>query len=395
MNTYLQPKLIKVLREGYSKEKFFADLIAGVIVGIVALPLAIAFAVASGVKPEQGIYTAIIAGIIVSLLGGSRVQIAGPTGAFIVIIYGIVQRYGYDGLAVATLIAGVLLVLMGLARFGTLLKFIPYPLTVGFTSGIAVIIFSSQVNDFLGLHIRNLPSDFFGKWIEYGQHAPALNIYAFGISLFSLLMIVFWDRITHRIPGSFAAIIVMTAVVQFFHLPVETIGSRFGSVSTTFPAPHMPNVSWDVFRQMFSPGLTIALLAAIESLLSAVVSDGMIRSRHRPNAELIGQGIANMVSPLFLGIPATGAIARTATNVKNGGKSPFAGVIHSLTLLLIMLVFGSWARLIPMAVLAAILMVVAYNMSEWRSFRHILKSPKSDIVVMLVTFLLTVIVDLT
>jgi sulfate permease, SulP family len=395
LNKHLQPKIFKVFQEGYSKKTFFADLTAGIIVGVVALPLAIAFAIASGVKPEQGLFTAIIAGIIVSLLGGSRVQIAGPTGAFIVIVYGIVQRYGYDGLAVATFLAGIILVIMGFARFGTLLKFIPYPLTVGFTSGIAVIIFSSQVNDFLGLHIQNLPADFVQKWVTYAGHFSSFDYYTLGISIVSLLIIVFWQRITQRIPGSLVAIILGTAAVQIFQLPVETIGSRFGDVPTTLPAPHFPKVSWDVFTQMFSPALTIALLAAIESLLSAVVSDGMIRSRHRSNAELIGTGVANIVSPLFLGIPATGAIARTATNVKNGGKSPIAGVIHSITLLLIMLVFGQWAKLIPMGTLAAVLVVVAYNMSEWRSFAHILKSPKGDITVMLVTFLLTIIVDLT
>ena len=395
MNNLLKPKLFKVFQEGYSKKTFYSDLTAGIIVGVVALPLAIAFAIASGVKPEQGLFTAIIAGIIVSLLGGSRVQIAGPTGAFIVIVYGIVQRYRYDGLAVATFLAGIILVIMGFARFGTLLKFIPYPLTVGFTSGIAVIIFSSQVNDFLGFHIQNLPADFVQKWITYAGHFASFDPYTLGVSIVSLFIIIFWQRITQRIPGSLVAIILVTAVVQIFQLPVETIGSRFGNVPMSLPVPHFPKVSWNVFTQMFSPALTIALLAAIESLLSAVVSDGMIRSRHRSNAELIGQGVANMVSPLFFGIPATGAIARTATNVKNGGKTPIAGIIHSITLLLIMMVFGQWAKLIPMGTLAAVLVVVAYNMSEWRSFIHILKSPKGDVAVLLVTFLLTIIVDLT
>jgi SulP family sulfate permease len=361
----------------------------------VALPLAIAFAIASGVKPEQGLYTAIIAGLAVSILGGSRVQISGPTGAFIVIVYGIVQKHGYEGLAVATLIAGVILIAMGLARLGTLLKFVPYPLTVGFTSGIALIIFSSQVNDFLGLQIRSLPADFLSKWFTYGQHFGAINLTTLGIGAASLLTIVFWPRVTHRIPGSLVAILLVTTVVHIFKIPVETIGSRFGSVPTTLPAPHLPHVSWELASELFSSAVTIALLGAIESLLSAVVSDGMIRARHRSNMELVSLGVANILSPLFMGIPATGAIARTATNVKNGGRTPVAGIIHAITLLLIMLLVGKWAALIPMPTLAAILIVVSYNMSEWHSFLKILKSPRSDIAVMLITFFLTVIVDLT
>jgi SulP family sulfate permease len=395
LHTRLVPKFFTMFKDGYSKGRFLNDLTAGLIVGIVALPLAIAFAIASGLKPEQGLYTAIIAGFIVSALGGSRVQIAGPTGAFIVIVYGIVQKYGYDGLAIATIIAGVLLIIMGLARLGTLLKFVPYPLTVGFTSGIALIIFSSQINDFLGLRIENLPANFIEKWTIYSEHLTTIDPQSLAVGGASLLIIALWSRVTHRVPGSLVAILAVTTVVQLFHLPVETIGSRFGSVPTTLPAPHFPHVTLQTITTMFSPAVTIALLCGIESLLSAVVADGMIRSRHRSNMELIAQGVANIVSPLFLGIPATGAIARTATNVKNGGRSPVAGIIHAVVLLLIMLFFGRYAALIPMPTLAAILIVVAYNMSEWHSFLKILRSPRGDIAVMVVTFVLTVVVDLT
>ena len=372
-----------------------SDLVAGVIVGIVALPLAIAFAIASGVKTEQGLYTAVIAGLTVSVLGGSRVQIAGPTGAFIVIIYGIVQKYGYDGLAVATVMAGVILIIMGFARLGTLLKFIPYPLTVGFTSGIALIIFTSQINDFLGLHVHNLPSNFFEKWYVYAQSLRAIDVKSLFVGLGALLIIIFWPRISHRIPGPLVALIAATAVVQIFKIPVETIGSRFGSVAHGLPPPHFPKVTWQMLTGLVSPAITIALLGSIESLLSAVVADGMIRSRHRSNMELIAQGAANILSPIFFGIPATGAIARTATNVKNGGRTPVAGIIHALTLFLIMIFFGHWASLIPFPALAAILVVVSYNMSEWHSFMKVLRAPMSDVAVLLVTFALTVIIALT
>lgn len=395
MHKQFEPKLFTVLREGYTKSQFFSDVTAGVIVGIVALPLAIAFAIASGVKPEQGLYTAVIAGFIVSVLGGSRVQIAGPTGAFIVIVYGIVQKYGYDGLVIATILAGIFLIIMGLARLGTLLKFIPYPLTVGFTSGIALIILSSQVKDFFGLPIQNLPADFTEKWGVYAENLSTIDLNALIVGLASILIIVLWPRITHRIPGSLVAIILATAVVQMFNIPIETIGSRFGEVSSALPAPRLPRVTWEIVTKMVSPAITIALLCAIESLLSAVVADGMIRTRHRSNMELIAQGVANIVSPLFFGMPATGAIARTATNIKNGGSTPIAGIVHSIVLLFIILFFGHWAALIPMPTLAAILIVVAYNMSEWRSFIKILRSPKSDVAVMLVTFFLTVVIDLT
>jgi SulP family sulfate permease len=390
-----EPKLLTVLREGYSRKQFFSDLTAGVIVGIVALPLAIAFAIASGVKPEAGLFTAIIAGAVVSALGGSRVQIAGPTGAFIVIVYGIVHTYGYDGMMVATMMAGVILVVMGLARFGTLLKFVPYPLIVGFTSGIALIIFSSQVNDLLGLRIGNLPPDFIGKWIEYAGGFARTDPVSLAVGAGSLAVILIVQRLGWRLPGSLLALVLATAAVHSMRLPVETIGSRFGDVPTMLPAPRLPSFAWSDLARLFSPAVTIALLGSIESLLSAVVADGMIRSRHRPNVELVAQGAANILTPLFSGIPATGAIARTATNVKSGGRTPVAGLVHSAVLLLIMLFFGKWATLIPMPALAAILVVVAYNMSEWRSFRKILRAPRSDIAVMLVTFFLTVVVDLT
>lgn len=395
MRKQFEPKLFAVLREGYSKQTFLADLTSGVLVGIVALPLAIAFAIASGVKPEQGLYTAVIAGFVVSVFGGSRVQIAGPTGAFIVIVYGIVQVHGYDGLVVATIIAGLLLIVMGLARFGTLLKFVPYPLIVGFTSGIALIIFTSQINDFLGLGIQNLPADFAEKWIEYADHLPSADVTSVTVGFGSLLIIVASQRLSPRIPGSLIALLLATAVVQFFNIQVETIGSRFGSVPASLPSPHIPEVSWSTVTKVFSPAVTIAMLGAIESLLSASVADGMIRARHRSNMELIAQGAANILSPIFSGMPATGAIARTATNVKNGGRTPVAGIIHAAVLLLIMVFFAQWATLIPMPALAAILLVVAYNMSEWHSFVKIFKSPRSDVAVMLVTFFLTVVVDLT
>jgi len=390
----LKPKLFTTLKD-YSKKQFTSDLTAGVIVGIVALPLAIAFAIASDVTPEKGLITAVIAGFIISFLGGSRVQIGGPTGAFIVIVYGIVQQYGTNGLILATLMAGIILVIMGFARFGSIIKFIPHPVIVGFTSGIALIIFSSQIKDFFGLNIETIPSDFFEKWIVYSQNLFSLNYWSLFIGLVSLIIIIFFPRVTHRVPGSIVAIIVTTVLVQLFHLPVETIGSRFGEIPSSLPLPTLPDFDFEVIRRLISPATTIAILAAIESLLSAVVADGMIGGRHRSNMELVAQGAANIVVPLFGGIPATGAIARTATNIKNGGRTPIAGIIHALVLLLIMLFFGSWAKLIPMSTLAAVLIVVSYNMSEWRSFVEVFKYPKSDIVVLLTTFGLTIIFDLT
>jgi SulP family sulfate permease len=389
------PKLLTVLREGYSPAQFSKDLMAGIIVGVVALPLAIAFAIASGVKPEQGLYTAIVAGLLISVLSGSRVQIGGPTGAFIVIVYGIVEKYGYDGLATATLLAGGLLILMGLARLGTVIKFIPYPVTVGFTAGIALIILVGQVRDFFGLQMERVPAEFPEKVAAFAEHFGSVNPLAAVVAGATVVIILLWPRLTRRLPGSLVAIIATTAVVQLFNLPVETIGSRFGEVPNTLPVPHLPNISWELCRQMFSPALTIALLAGIESLLSAVVADGMTERRHRSNMELVAQGVANLASPIFGGIPATGAIARTATNIKNGGRTPVAGVIHAVTLLLIMLFFGKWAGLIPMATLAGILAIVAWNMSEAHLFIKLFRGPKSDILVLVSTFLLTVLVDLT
>jgi SulP family sulfate permease len=393
-NTMLKPKILTTLRD-YSWKQFIADASAGTIVGIVALPLAIAFAIASGVTPDKGLITAVIAGFLISIFGGSRVQIGGPTGAFVVIVYGIVQKYGLDGLTIATVMAGIILIIMGLARFGSMIKFIPFPVIAGFTSGIAIIIFSSQVHEFLGLNIPTIPSEFISKWHTYLQFLSTINFASFGIGMFSLVLILLWPRVSQRIPGALMALIFSSIIVYLFKLPVETIGTRFGEISAAFPTPVWPKMNLAIIKDLISPALTIAILAGIEALLSAVVADGMIGGRHRSNMELVANGIANLVTPLFGGIPATGAIARTATNIKNGGRTPIAGVIHALILLVIMLFFGRWASLIPLPCLAAILMVVAYNMSEWRSFVRLLKSPRSDVVVLLVTFLLTVLLDLT
>lgn len=390
----LVPKLVTTLKT-YDRGQFFGDVTAGVIVGIVALPLAIAFAIASGVTPGRGLWTAIVAGFLISALGGSRVQIGGPTGAFVVIVYGIVQKYGIDGLTVATLMAGVILIVMGIAKFGGIIKFIPHPIVTGFTSGIAVIIFSSEVKDFFGLRMGAVPSEFVEKWAAFATHAESVTPAAIGIAVLSLAIIVLWPKVNRRIPGPFIALIVTTVIVQVFHIPVETIGSRFGTIAPSVPHPQVPHLSLTQITALVGPAFTIAVLAAVESLLSAMVSDGMIGSRHRSNMELVAQGIANIASPLFGGIPATGAIARTATNVKNGGRTPVAGIVHALTLLLITLIFGRWASLIPMATLAAILVVVSYHMSEWRTFMSELRSPKSDVAVLLITFGLTVFVDLT
>jgi SulP family sulfate permease len=390
----LKPKLFTTLK-GYTSKQFVADLSAGTIVGIVALPLAIAFGIASGVTPEKGLITAIIAGFIISFLGGSRVQIGGPTGAFIVIVYGIVQQYGVNGLIIATIMAGVILVVMGFARFGSVIKFIPHPVIVGFTSGIALLIFSTQIKDFFGLAIDNVPSEFFDKWIEYSFNLATINYYAFGTASLALFIILIFPKITHKIPGSIVALIFTTVIAQVFNFPLETIGSKFGELPSTLPSPVFPHIDFATVKGLIGPATTIAILAAIESLLSAVVADGMIGGRHRSNMELIAQGVANIITPLFGGIPATGAIARTATNIKNGGRTPVAGIVHAIVLLLITLFFGQFAKLIPMATLAAILIVVAYNMSEWRSFVEIFKSPKSDIIVLLTTFGLTVVFDLT
>ena len=380
---------------GYSRAQFLADLQAGMVVGIVAIPLALAFAIASGVAPEKGLITAVVAGFLVSFLGGSRVQIGGPTGAFVVIVYGIVQKHGVEGLTICVVIAGVLLILMGLARFGGAIKFIPYPVVTGFTSGIAVIIFSSQIKDLLGLRMGEVPAPFLAKWKAYAANLPTASPAAIGVALGSLALLIVWPKISRRIPGPIVAILVASVAVAALGLRVETIGTRFGEIHAAIPAPSLPPLTLDRVRELFSPAVTVALLAAIESLLSAVVADGMIGSRHKSNVELVGQGIANIASGLFGGIPATGAIARTATNIKNGGRTPVAGMTHAVTVLLVFLYLGKWARYIPLATLAAVLVVVAYHMSEWRAFAHLFKTPRSDVAVLLTTFLLTVLIDLT
>ena len=390
-----EPKLVTALREGYSAKQFLQDLFAGVTVGVVALPLAIAFAIASGVAPERGLYTAIVAGFLISALGGSRVQIGGPTGAFVVIVYGIVQQHGYDGLAIATMIAGLLLLLMAFLRLGSVIKFVPFPLTVGFTAGIALIIAASQLRDFFGLRMQAVPADFVEKIAAYAQHLDSVNPAAAAVGLATIAITVYWGRITHRVPGPLVALLATTVAAQLFTLPVETIGDRFGQVPTSLPAPAIPELSWPLIQKLFPTAFTIALLAAIESLLSATVADGMIGTRHRSNMELLAQGVANIASPLFGGIPATGAIARTASNIKAGGRTPVAGIVHAATLLLIMWLFARWAEVIPLATLAGILLVVAYNMSDWRTFVRLFRSPRSDVTVMVVTFLLTVLIDLT
>lgn len=390
----LVPKLFTTLKT-YDKEQFLKDITAGLIVGIVAIPLAIAFAIASGVSPEKGLITAIVGGFFISALGGSRVQIGGPTGAFIIIVYGIVQQYGVNGLMVATVMAGIILIIMGLARFGSVIKFIPHPVVVGFTSGIALIIFLSQIKDFFGLHVQKIPSEFFEKISTLGEHLNEINYSAFSIGAGSLLIMIFWQKISRKIPGSLVAIVLSTLAVIVFNMPVETIGSRFGEISASFHFISLAGINFGTIQKLIMPATTIAMLAAIESLLSAVVADGMIGGKHRSNMELVAQGIANIASPLFGGIPCTGAIARTATNIKNGGRTPVAGIAHAFVLLLIMLFFGRFARLIPLPALSAILIIVAYNMSEWRTFRSVLKSPRSDVIVLLTTFGLTVIIDLT
>ena len=391
----LVPKLVTTLR-GYTRAQLAADLQAGVIVGIVSLPLAIAFAIASGVTPDRGLYTAIVAGFLISVLGGSRVQIGGPTGAFVVIVYGIVQQHGIAGLQLATLMAGVILVIFGLVRFGGAIKFIPYPVTLGFTSGIALIILASQVKDAFGLQTGDLPADFIAKWRVMLAHAGSVNPRAVVVAVATVAIIGVWPRVHRRIPGPFVALLATTAAVQLLGLDVETIGSRFGPIDASLPRPSLPDFAWGQVPALAGAAFTIALLGGIESLLSAVVADGMIGGRHRSNMELVAQGVANIASPLFGGMPATGAIARTATNVKNGGRTPVAGIAHAVTLLLIALFFGRWAALIPMATLAGILVVVAYHMSEWRTFAAEFRgAPRSDVLVLVATFALTVLVDLT
>lgn len=394
------PKSLTCLK-GYNKTTFMSDLMAGVIVGIVALPLAIAFAIASGVSPEKGIITAVIAGFIVSALGGSKVQIGGPTGAFIVIVYGVIQQYGISGLTVATIIAGVLLVLLGVFKLGTVIKFIPYPVVVGFTSGIAVTIFTTQMTDVFGLSFggETVPGDFIGKWMLYFKHFNTVNWWNFIVSVTSVIIISVTPKISKKIPGSLVAIILVTIGVwclkSFFGIDsIDTIGDRF-SINSQLPKAEMPALDWEAIKNLFPVAVTIAALGAIESLLSATVADGMISDHHNSNTELIALGVANMVTPIFGGIPATGAIARTMTNINNGGRTPVAGMIHAVVLLLILLFLMPLARFIPMACLAGVLVVVSYNMSGWRSFTALLKNPKSDVIVLLITFFLTVIFDLT
>ncbi|WCJ58413.1 sulfate permease [Fontisphaera persica] len=395
LNLGFRPRLWDTLK-GYGRQDFLSDLTAGVTVGIVALPLAMAFAIASGVKPEAGIITAVVAGFLISALGGTRVCIGGPTGAFIVILYGIGTQYGLDNLLICTVMAGVILVVMGLARLGTMIKYIPYPVTMGFTSGIAVLIVTSQIKDFFGLKMEAVPVEFVAKMTALAAHAHTVTWPALAVAAFSLAVIIFWPKQwQRRVPGSIVALVVGTALVALLDLPVETIGSRFGGIPQTLPRLHIPELSWETLRHLFQPATTIALLAAIESLLCAVVADGMIDDRHDANQELMAQGVANIVTPLLGGIAATSAIARTATNVKCGARSPVAGIIHALTLLVIMLAAAPLAKHIPLAVLSAVLVNVALNMGEWHNFSRLARWPRSDAAVFLTTFGLTVAIDLT
>ena len=403
-----QPKLFSALKH-YNRQQLMTDLLAGIIVGIVALPLAIAFGIASGVTPEKGIITAIVAGLIISVFGGSKVQIGGPTGAFIIIIYGIIQQYGFEGLTIATLMAGVFLIMFGVLHLGTIIKYIPYPIVVGFTSGIALTIFTTQIKDLLGLSMAIVPSDFVEKWLAYIDSVPTIERWSALIGIGSVVVIATWSKICSfhfplssflkKLPGSLIAIVLMTIAAALLRqyagvTTIETIGDRF-SITATLPGAQVPDLTWDVIKGLVSPAITIAILGAIESLLSATVADGVIGDRHNSNTELIAQGLANLASPIFGGIPATGAIARTMTNINNGGRTPIAGIVHAAVLMLIFLFLMPLAQYIPMACLAGVLVIVSYNMSGWRSFVSILKNPKSDVIVLWVTFLLTVIFDLT
>lgn len=393
----LKPEFLSILKNekgNLTKEGLIKDFIAGIIVAIIALPLSVALGIASGVSPEKGLITAIIAGFFISFLGGSRVQIGGPTGAFVVIIYGIIEKYGIDGLIVATLMAGIMLVIFGLLKFGSLIKYISYPITVGFTAGIAVTLFSTQVKDFLGLSINKVPSEFLPKWSMYISNMGTINWVTLSLGIFSLAVIIVWPKFNEKIPGALVALILSTFIAYFFKLNVATIGTQFGEISSKIPVPKLPIVDIITLQKLIKPAFTIAILAAIESLLSAVVADGMIGEKHDSNMELVAQGVGNITSALFGGIPATGAIARTAANVKSGGRTPIAGMVHAITLLLIMKVLMPLAKYIPLTTLAAVLIVVSYNMSGWRTFRDMLRAPKSDVLILLATFFITVIFDL-
>ena len=393
----LKPEFLSMLRNGkgtLTKEGIIKDFIAGIIVAIIALPLSVALGIASGVSPEKGLITAIIAGFLISFLGGSRVQVGGPTGAFVVIIYGIIEKYGIDGLIVATLMAGAMLVIFGLLKFGSLIKYISYPITVGFTAGIAVTLFSTQVKDFLGLSINKVPSEFLPKWSMYIENMGTINWVTLALGVFSLAIIIIWPKVNKKVPGALIALILSTLIAYFFKLDVATIGTQFGEISSKIPIPKLPIVDIVTLQKLIKPAFTIAILAAIESLLSAVVADGMIGEKHDSNMELVAQGVGNIASALFGGIPATGAIARTAANVKSGGRTPIAGMVHAVTLLLIMKILMPLAKYIPLTTLAAVLIVVSYNMSGWRTFKDMLKAPKSDVIILLATFFITVIFDL-
>ncbi|MBR2947143.1 MAG: sulfate permease [Bacteroidales bacterium] len=397
-----KPKFFELFKKGnYSKDEFRSDLIAGIIVGIIALPLAIAFGIASGVSPQQGLITAIVAGFLVSFFGGSHFLIGGPTGAFIVIIYGIIAQYGFQGLMIATILAGILLVIMGVTKIGNIIKFIPYPIVVGFTSGIALVIFSTQIKDFFGLTIENVPADFIGQWGAYFTHLNTINIAETILAIVCLLIIIYWPKVTKKIPGSLIAILVgaaaSVAATYIDGLSFTTIGDKFPELAggLAMPKPEVPKIDFETATNLFSPAFTIAILCAIESLMAAMVADGVTGKKHNSNTELIGQGIANIITPLFGGIPATGALARTMANINNGGKTPVAGIIHAIVLLVIFFFALPYAIYIPLSCLAAILVMVAYNMSEWRTFRYLLKGDKADVSVLLITFFLTVIIDLT
>ncbi|MBN2843681.1 MAG: STAS domain-containing protein [Sedimentisphaerales bacterium] len=390
----LIPKLITELKS-YSKVKFLADLFAGLTVGVVALPLAMAFAIASGLPPERGIFTAIVAGFLISLLGGSKVQIGGPTGAFVILVSAITAKYGYEGLAVCTAIAGFLLILFGLCRMGGMIKFIPFPVVTGFTTGIALVIFSTQIRDLFGLSVENVPAEFIAKWRAYIMAFPSINIQASLLGIGTIVLIVLIRKYRPKLPAMLIGMLAATIISSILGLNVETIGSRFGDLPRTLPSPSFPTIPREHILELIKPAFTIALLAAIESLLSATVADGMISGRHRSNMELVAQGFANLGSVIFGGIPATGAIARTATNVKSGAKTPVAGIIHALTLALLLLFLAPYAKLIPLAALAGILVVVSYNMAELHHFKSLLKGPASDAFVLVLTFFLTILVDLT